>query len=100
MYTMPATRAVWLVHHTFLNRPDSRFFVRECSITSSRGDSLATIVVVREFVCDTHASKGVISIRAGVTEPTMVHIPTMQSRAVGQCSIPAKEIQSADRTIM
>ena len=97
---MPATRAVWLVHHAFLNRADSRFFVRQRPITSSRGDSLATIVVVREFVRDAHASIGGIPIRAGVTEPTMGHIPTMQARAIRQRRVPTIKIQTADRPIM
>src|SRR5438552_2349340 len=97
---MPAAWTVRLVHHTFLNRPDTRFFARQCPITSRRGDTLATIVVVREFVRDTHAPKGGIAIRAGVTEATMGHIVTMETRAVGQDGVPAKEIQAADRPIM
>src|SRR5256712_10814150 len=97
---MPATWTVWLVHHAFLNRPDTRFFARECPITSCGGDSLATIVVVREFVRDTHASKAVIPIRAGVTEPTMRHIPTMETRTVRQCGVPAIEIQTTDRAVV
>jgi len=97
---MPAIRAVWLVHHAFLNRPDLRFFVRECPITQCRGDTLATIVVVREFVRDTHASKMVIPVRAGVTEPAMRHIPTMETRAIRQCGVPAIEIQATNCTIV
>src|SRR5438270_3401443 len=97
---MPATRIVWLVHHAFLNRPDARFFVRECPITSRSGDTLAAIVVVREFVRDAHASKAVIPIRAGVTEPTMSHIPTMQTRTIGEDGVPAVEIQATDRPIV
>src|SRR2546421_11233860 len=97
---MPATRAIRLIHHTFLNRPDLRFFIRQRPITHRRRDTLATIVVVRKFVCDTHASKGVIPIWAGMTEPTMGHIPTMQARAIRQSSVPAIEIQTTDRPIM
>ena len=97
---MPATRTVWLVHHAFLNRPDLRFFVRQCPITQCRADSLATIVILRVFVCDTHASKGVITIRAGVTETTMVHIPTMETRAIRESGVPAIEIQATDRAVV
>src|SRR5947209_19560620 len=97
---MPATRTVWLVHHAFLNRPDLRFFVRECPITQCRGDTLATIVVVREFVRDTHASKLGISIRAGVTKPTMRHIPTMEAGTIRQCGVPAIEIEATNCTIV
>src|SRR5947209_8886999 len=100
MNTVPAIRTVWLVHHTFLNRPDSGFFARECPIAYRRGDTLAAIVVMREFVGDTHTSKGVIPIRAGVTEATMGHIPTMEACAIRQCSIPAIEIQAANCTIV
>ena len=97
---MPAIRIVWLVHHAFLNRSDARFFVRERPITSRSGDTLAAIVVVREFVRDAHASKVVIPIRAVVTEPAMGHIPTMQARTIRQSSVPAIEIQTTDRPIM
>src|SRR5437667_11746135 len=95
---MPAIRAVWLVHHAFLNRPDLRFFVRECPITQCRGDTLATIVVVREFVRDTHASKMVIPVRAGVTEPAMSHIPTMETRSIRPCEVPVIDIKDTKVT--
>jgi hypothetical protein len=97
---MPATRAVWLIHHAFLNRPDLCFLVRQCPITQCRGDSLATIVVLRELARDTHASKGGITIRAGVAEATMVHIPTMETRAIRESGIPGKEIQATDSAVV
>ena len=97
---MPATWTVWLVHHAFLNRPDLRFFVRKRPITQCRGDTLATIVVVREFVRDTHASIGGIPIWAGVTEPTMKHIPAMETRTIRKCGVPTIEIQATNGTIV
>src|SRR5450755_2825321 len=100
MDAMPASWTIRLIYHAFLNRTNLGFFICQGTIAPSRGNSLPTIVVVGKFVSNTHTSKSVIPIRAGMAEPTVVHIPTVQTCAIRQCSVPGKEIQTSDRSIM